>query len=388
MEVAVNLFWIALGMSGVLAMPPLPAEENRSESEMTPTEEAELPRGDEVPAGIINGEEASADDFPMTGGILMEATITFGTAGGYDLRNFVCSSTLIAPDVVMLAAHCVDPYAMTFGIGEMDNVEVRWSREADLSAHDGSQIAEWPSDSVVAADWVMHPDWDMTALETGLHENNDIALVFLEEPVLDTPHAYLITAQESDQIVVDAAVEVVGWGQQIATGFGETPPPDSYGHKRMGTSFINELAEFEMQVGAVEDDVRKCHGDSGGPTFLFVDSESEEKMRLIGVTSHAYDESDCASTGGVDTRVDAYLDWIEEELVSRCEDGSRAWCDEVGIVEAPLPASSDSDPADDDGRGGCACSSTSSTSGMSLLAVLGLLGLMGGRRRVGASNKG
>ena len=383
-----NSFWIVLGMSSALAMTPLPVEEERSEDEMTPTEQVELPRGEEVPAGIINGEEASADDFPMTGGMLMDATINFGTGGGYDIRNFVCSSTLIAPDVVLLAAHCVDPFAMTFGIGEMESVEVRWSREADLSAHDGSQIADWPSDSVVAADWVMHPDWDMTALETGLQENNDIALLFLEEPILDTPHAYLITAQESDQIVVDAEVEVVGWGQQIATGFGESPPPESYGHKRMGTSFINELAEFEMQIGAVEDDVRKCHGDSGGPTFLFVDSDSEEKMRLIGVTSHAYDESDCASTGGVDTRVGPYLEWIEAELVSRCEDGSRAWCDEEGIVEAPLPASSDSDPADDDGVGGCACSGASSTSGMSLLVGLGLLGLIGGRRRARVGSNG
>lgn len=383
-----NLLWIGLGMSSVLAMTPLPAEENRSESEMTPTDEAELPPRDEDPVGIINGEEASADDFPMTGGMLMDATINFGTAGGYDTRTFVCSSTLIAPDVVLLAAHCVDPYAMTFGIGEIENLEVRWSRESDLSDHDGSEIADWPSDSVVAADWVMHPDWDMAAVGTGLQENNDIALIFLEEPVLDTPHAYLITADEAEQVVVDAEVEVVGWGQQIATGFGEPPPPGSFAYKRMGTSFINELAEFEMQIGAVEDDVRKCHGDSGGPTFLFVDSESEEKMRLIGVTSHAYDESDCASTGGVDTRVGPYLDWIEAELVSRCEDGSRAWCDEMGIVEAPLPATDDSDPTDDDGAGGCACSSASSLPGMSLLAILGLLGLIGGRRRVGvASNE-
>ena len=30
---------------------------------------------------------------------------------------------------------------------------------------------------------------------------------------------------------------------------------------------------LNTQVGAEEDDVRKCHGDSGGPSFMHVESE-------------------------------------------------------------------------------------------------------------------
>ena len=52
----------------------------------------------------------------------------------------------------------------------------------------------------------------------------------------------------------------------------------------------------------------------------------------IGVTSHAYDETDCFETGGVDTRVDYYLEWIENEMTSRCTAETRAWCDTPGIV--------------------------------------------------------
>ena len=51
-----------------------------------------------------------------------------------------------------------------------------------------------------------------------------------------------------------------------------------------------------------------------------------------GVTSHAYDDSDCFETGGVDTRVDAFLDWIDDEMRLRCDDGTRAWCEVPGIV--------------------------------------------------------
>ena len=41
--------------------------------------------------------------------------------------------------------------------------------------------------------------------------------------------------------------------------------------------------------------------------------DSGDGYRVIGVTSHAYDESDCNETGGVDTRSDYFLDWIEAE---------------------------------------------------------------------------
>jgi hypothetical protein len=378
-----GLVWIGIGIGSALALEPGTVDGLTNEdSGLDRPEFVEFASGDS-PWGIINGEEATEDDYPMTGGMLMDARMSFGGSGTYDIRSFVCSSTLIAPDVVLLAAHCIDPYAMTYGMGDLEDVDIRWSRQADLSDHDGSTVADWPADAVPAWDWVMHTDWDMTAMGMGLSENHDIALIFLDEPVLDTPHAYLVSADEATQLQVGVEVDVVGWGQQVATGMWEQPPAGSYGYKIQGTSFINELAETEFQVGAVESDVRKCHGDSGGPSFMHVDADSEESLRLIGVTSHAYDTTDCDSTGGVDTRVDAYLGWIESELVSRCEDGTRAWCDQSGIVVAPLPVVSDDLLEEEEGRFGLGCSARTglptSWSGWAL-AMLGLVGLR--RRRV------
>ena len=54
------------------------------------------------------------------------------------------------------------------------------------------------------------------------------------------------------------------------------------------------------------------HGDSGGPTYMDVETSSETKRRVIGITSHAYDPNDYAK-GGVDTRVDVWLDWIDDK---------------------------------------------------------------------------
>ena len=305
-----------------------------------------------APPPIINGGDATEDDYGMAGGMLMDATVTLDYFGTFELRAFICSSTLIAPDVVLLAAHCVDEYALTYGIGTVDEQEIRWTRQADLSAWDGSSTPDWPADAVAAWDWVVPDEWDLFSLQTGLAKNYDVALLFLEEPITDAPLSYLITAEEASQIEVGLDVTVVGWGQQTATSTFEPIPAGTYGYKQMGLSFINEVSDYELQIGGVEEDVRKCHGDSGGPTFLEIETDSTVSFRQIGVTSHAYDETDCFEVGGVDTRVDYYLDWIDAEMRARCDDGTRAWCDVPGIL--PPPTGDDTggtDPGGDDTGG-------------------------------------
>lgn len=340
----------------------------------------ELSADDAAP--IINGAAATRDEFPMAGALLMDADVQLGSYYDGPVRAFVCSSTLIAPDVVLLAAHCVDPealnYMMTFGYGTTENIVFHWTREPDLTAFDGSSIPEYPADAVLAREAVFHPDFDLMSMQMGLAENHDIALLFLDTPVTDVPFAYLPTVEEAVQIVQDAQVEVVGWGMQEASeNQWEAPEAGTYAEKMQGVSYIASLAETEMQIGLVEEDVRKCHGDSGGPTFFHVTTDSTESLRVIGVTSHAYDASDCSETGGVDTRVDAYLEWIDAEMTARCEDGSRAWCDEAGIPALPMPAAADE--VTDEGeapRGGCGCD-VGGVGG----AWIGLVGILGVRIR-------
>jgi hypothetical protein len=297
--------------------------------------------------GIINGEAAGSDDWPMAGGLMMSLDVSFG-AHQLLLDTFLCSSTLIAPDVVLLAAHCVDPealnYSMTFGFGETEILAMGWTREADLTYWTEDMGTGFPDDAVPVTEARYHADFDIQALEVGLGENHDIALLFLAEPVLDVPLGVLPTVEEAAQMTEGAPVTVVGWGQQVATGLFEPPPAGTYGIKQQGESTIAGLGSYEMQIGAEVSDVRKCHGDSGGPTFFDVDAASVGKTRVVGVTSHAYDETDCNETGGVDTRVDAYLDWIDAELRDGCATGVRSWCEEPGILPADYVVTDDSEP--------------------------------------------
>jgi hypothetical protein len=361
----------ALGSAALWTTPVL-AQDARS-VETDAAAGIELPLRD-AGEGIINGEDAARDDYPMTGGLLMSATIVSSWFGG-DIQTFICSSTLIAPDVVLTAAHCVDmemlELSMTLGTGTLEDVVQVWSRDADLSSYDGqSAELDWPADAVTVIGTVYPTSWSASALQTGLADNNDIALMFLSEPVLDVMPAFLPTSTEGAALVEGLEVAVVGWGQQTHTSGWSAPPAGSYMLKQQGMSFVAELGAPEFKVGEVEGDVRKCHGDSGGPSFAWVGTDSEESMRLVGVTSHAYDRSDCASTGGVDTRVDYHLDWIDAQMRAACDDGLRVWCDEPGILPADyfeISADGDSgladsesgdevDGSDSDGTGKSGCS--------------------------------
>jgi hypothetical protein len=313
----------------------------------------ELPPHTPPSAEIVNGDRATADVYPMTGGLLFSGTITAPSLFGgppttQELKQFACSSTLIAPDVVLLAAHCVDPNVLSQG-GTAEDLKFRWSRALDLR-EPSSPGDPWPEDSVAVAQTVLPEEWEITALQDfSLGTKKwDIAMLFLEEPVFDVEPAVLITEEEAEQIAEGAAVDVVGWGLTVPLGILDSfapPDPETVGRKQWGTSTLAAVGDYEMQIGATPDATRKCRGDSGGPTFLEVEADTASTTRLIGVTSRSADFTLCAEKGGFDTRVDAYLGWIDRQLRAGCEDGARSWCDEEGIVPPAL--------AEEAGCGGC-----------------------------------
>ena len=331
---------------------------------------------------IINGEDAALEDYPMTGATIFDGVIDYGSMGTLDATMMLCSSTLVAPDVVLLAAHCLDETVLTYGVGSIEEMDMYWTRQADLSKYDGSRRRDLPDDAVHTTNWVVNGDFDIYGMGTGLGESQDIALLFLDEAQEDLPLAYLPTEEEGAQLEEGMDVEVVGWGQQEATSQWEAPPEGTYLYKQMGLSMIAKLGDAEFKVGEEESDVRKCHGDSGGPSFAEVGTDSSETMRVVGVTSHSYDESDCDKTGGVDTRVDFHLDWIDAQLRAACADGTRVWCEEgmEGILSAPDSGSEAVAEVDDitgEKRRAGACSTAGGLVGPWWL--LGLVAL--GRRR-------
>jgi hypothetical protein len=259
-------------------------------------------------------------DFPATGVLLFTTERDEGLVG-----SMLCSASLIAPDVVIAAGHC----DLSLFIDTDKPIDYYFSTKLDVSDF-GPKFSELPDHTVKIAKMVPHPDFNLENVGVGLRETKDIMLLFLEEPITDIKPAKLMSRAEADLLKEGADVDIVGYGRRHVVSLGRK----DVGVKYQGPSTIKRIGDYEMQIGSGGGDAHKCHGDSGGPTYMIVDKGTRrEHTALIGITSHAYDHSDCWN-GGVDTRVDRYLDWIDATLEEACADGSRPACADAPTASA------------------------------------------------------
>jgi hypothetical protein len=307
---------------------------------------------------IIGGAECDADTFPATVAVLVDFAATF-MGENVDYHTFECTGTLVAPSVVLTAAHCVGVTQLLEGMGgHVDHERYFVTRQADLSALAEAEAGEFPDDTVAARGFAVHPDFDGDAEEEfagGLGDFHDLGILFLDTP-LDIAPVPMATAAETSALVVGTSLSIVGWGQP--------DPEGAAGIKRCAVSAVQELGATEMQVGYLDE--RKCHGDSGGPSYL----ETAEGWRVVGVTSRAYDpELDC-ELGGVDTRVDAHREWLDT-AIAECADTS-------GACSLSSTASRPSGKQDDESGDGCAMTPPS-------LLTLGIVAWLRRRRLSGCA---
>jgi secreted trypsin-like serine protease len=233
-----------------------------------------------------------------------------------------CTGTLIAEDVVLTAAHCLD----------VGNRKPRTMSPGNLMIYIGISPVEAFNDDTLSFDdfhavseTKMHKDYDSRRLV------NDIAILRLAAPVDITPIPALPASLGfEDPSDIGATLNFAGFGQDETGDHGVRLEVDhvlgSLGCDVAGCPTPGDAA---TQI-AYTNEIGPCFGDSGGPAFIFRNGSPY----VGGITS--YGDQYC-EVYGVSTRVDAYETWINDFIggttpdpdpePAGCGDG---FCDSAG----------------------------------------------------------
>lgn len=216
---------------------------------------------------VLNGEAPGAEDNSV---VSIEAVDSNKTI-------WSCSGTLVAPNLVLTARHCVSNFSVEL---------FTCDSQGNLASGPGGKLGalDKPSDISIrsGADVfgkVIAHGKDIIAADTNTICHNDIAMVILDRTLTDLPIAQI---RLFDGVVPRDTIRVAGYGINGATSGTGTGVKYSRGGllvARVGTSSYRPVGDdIPPRTFTIEQPV-ECPGDSGGPAF------SEDTNAVVGVFS-------------------------------------------------------------------------------------------------------
>lgn len=246
--------------------------------------------GGSASASVVGGQAAEPGTFPW-----MAFVVDFKGSE----EEIVCSGTVLAPNLVLTAAHCVvnlESGAVNEASGyRVVTGNVDWaSPERQVSAV--SQVIVFPHYKASATSPIAF---------------GDAALLELSTPTT-VPSIHLATAAQAKRVRIGTRATVAGWGQ---TYYGQTEPTESL----MWAKTVVEGQRCEGLAGRIcAIDFPKfksgvCHGDSGGPLLQLL--PHNRGTIEIGITQAVFGE--CSTRRpGIFTRANLIALWADHWIAT------------------------------------------------------------------------
>lgn len=219
-----------------------------------------------------------------------------------------CTATLVAPDRLLTAAHCVCPPILGVRTGPNCN----WGEGKEPITHFPNPTSE-EGFPVLRGNVFVHPQFIMTLNSDGyvVDSSHDVAVIKLYTPISGiTPIAI---AKATPELCDQATIVGFGYNQKDKGGSGGSSE-DGGGKESDGASGAGIRRDGIVTMTSITSDIVETHtfkdetaifalpGDSGGPLLIWNDEGVEE---LVGVTSHGNSRDRTSSTNAV-----TYREWI------------------------------------------------------------------------------
>jgi MYXO-CTERM domain-containing protein len=272
-------------------------------------------------ARILGGTAVAQGEFPSVVAIRLKVVQNGQTGQG------LCTGSLIAPDTVLTAAHCVS--AQVAGLSSQE--EVAANMQVVLDSTQGF----FGGRTVAVSAAIPNPGFTRPT-------DPDLGIIKLKEKITDRPYVRLNF--DHDKAPVGMSIKIVGYGMSKA-GDGSSAGTEYKIDQPTIACSTYGFSDAMFICLDQNDGTGICEGDSGGPSFSTIDGV----LKQVGVTS--FGGPDCGIVGAT-MRVDAGRAFVLQnapdafcQADGSCDDS----CGKDGLPADPdcQPCSHTSDCSDD-----------------------------------------